>query len=79
MFYNFFFFCVSGDIADEIRKDGIPIIVVGIGDGTEIGELDHMAGGMGKAYNAKSFDELIANDFVTKLTHDACQTGRHRI
>merc|ERR1712096_98554 len=62
-----------GDIAEEIRKDGIPIIVIGIGAGTDVTELDHMAGGNGKAYVAKSFDELIAGDFVNKLTHDACQ------
>ena len=48
-----------GDIAEEIRKSGVSILVVGVGSGVDKKELDHMAGGKGKAFTAISFDELI--------------------
>ena len=51
--------------------------MIGIGDGIDPEELDHMAGGKGKAYVAKSFDELIGGDFVTKLAEKTCQTGNY--
>ena len=65
-----------GDIAKEIRKAGIIVIVIGIGDGTTPEELDHMAGGPGKAYIKKSFDDLVAGDFVKNLTDLSCKAGK---
>ena len=64
-----------GEIAEEITDSGITIIVIGIGSGIDSHELDHMAGGPGKAYTAKSFDELIGGEFITKLTSTTCQAG----
>ena len=66
-----------GDVMAEIRKTGVETIVIGIGTGTDADELDHMAGGKGKAYSAKSFDELIGGDFVTKLTQQTCKAGKN--
>ena len=55
------------------------MIVIGIGSGVNIDELDHMAGGKGKAYSAKSFDELIGGEFLTKLTSTTCLAGKKLI
>ena len=68
-----------GDVADEILKSGVQIIVIGIGKvgaGINKEELDHMAGGDGKAYIVKSFDELQDEEFVDKLSEETCKTGR---
>ena len=65
-----------GDIAEEIRKSGITVIVIGVGDGIAHEELDHMAGGAGKAYIAKSFDELIGSEFVKKIAEKSCREGK---
>ena len=43
--------------------------------GTDVEELDHMAGGKGQAFIAKSFDELIGDQFVTQLTDKVCEKG----
>merc|ERR1712168_1768272 len=64
-----------GNIAEEIRQSGVKILVVGVGSGVDLKELDHMAGGKGKAFTAKSFDELIGKDFVAKLTAKSCDTA----
>ena len=50
--------------------------MIGIGEGIDKHELDHMAGGNGKAFSAKSFDELIGGDFVTKLVAQTCEAGK---
>ncbi len=62
-----------GIIAEELRNSGIMVIVIGIGGGTTPEELDHMAGGDGKAYLPKSFDELLSHEFVTKVADVACK------
>lgn len=64
-----------GDIADELRKDGINLLVIGIGKGVNVTELDHMAGGDGKAFTAASFDELIGIDFLKKIKSTSCESG----
>ena len=64
-----------GEIADELRKDGINILVVGIGQGINRTELVHIAGGDANAYSAASFDELIGGDFVSKIKDDSCKAG----
>ena len=65
-----------GDVADVLRKDGINIIVVGIGQGINTTELVHIAGGADNAYSAASFDELIGSDFVNKIKESGCEAGR---
>lgn len=64
-----------GDVADELRKDGINIIVIGVGKGVNNTELAHIAGGSGNAYSAASFDELIASDFVKEVKTKSCSEG----
>ena len=53
--------------------------MVGIGSGINAEELDHMAGGAGKAYTAKSFDELTGASFTSKLTEASCKVGKGNI
>ena len=65
-----------GKISEELRKAGIELIVLGIGKGVDKEELDHMAGGKGKAYSAASLDDLNNGDFVSKLTSQSCEAGR---
>ena len=64
------------DITDELRKSGIIVIVIGVGHGIHLKELDLMAGGAGKAHTAKSFDELIGSDFVNKIGKESCGKGK---
>jgi len=59
-------------IMKEIRKSGVETVVIGIGRGTNPRELDHMAGGRGKAFIAGSFDELTGAEFVTKMIQETC-------
>ena len=66
---------VPGDVADELRRSGISIIVVGIGSGTNQAELNHMAGGADNAFSAASFHELIGGEFIKKLTEKSCEIG----
>ena len=65
-----------GDVADELRKDGINIIVVGIGQGVNTTELVHIAGDANNAYSATSFEELIGSDFVNKIKQSGCKAGK---
>ena len=51
--------------------------MIGFGDGINPEKLDRIAGGTGKAYIAKSSDELIGSEFVTMLTKKTCETGDH--
>ena len=67
-----------GDIADELRKDGVSVIVVGIGRGVKQTELDHMAGSKDNSFSAASFDELIGGDFIKQLTEKSCEVGKKR-
>ena len=64
-----------GDIADELRKSGITVIVVGIGSGTDPKELAHMAGGADNAFSAASFDELVSGEFHKQLQKKTCDAG----
>ena len=64
-----------GDIAEELRADGINILVVGIGQGVNETELAHISGDPKNVYSASSFDELIANDFVASIKRGSCEQG----
>ena len=59
-----------------MRKDGVNILVVGIGQGVNTTELAHIGGGDGNVYSAASFDELIGSDFVNKIKDDSCEAGK---
>ena len=65
-----------GDVAEELRKDGINILVVGVGQGVNATELEHIAGDSANAYTAASFNELISGDFVTEVRDKGCEAGK---
>ena len=65
-----------GDIADEMRRDGIRILVIGIGGGVNQTELEHLGGGKANTFSAASFDELISEEFIHKVTDKNCELGK---
>ena len=62
-------------IANELRYDGITVLVVGIGKGINPGELGKIAGGADKAFTASSFTDLTHGDFVANVTDTSCVAG----
>ena len=64
-----------GDIANELRADGVVIIVIGIGSGIEANELAQMAGGKDNAFDVESFDELVSGKFINMVTNKSCEEG----
>ena len=62
-------------IADEIRRSGIAVILVGIGAGVNQVELDKIAGGPENAFSAASFDELVGGTFIQEFSEKACKEG----
>ena len=62
-------------IADEMRKKGVRVLVVGIGDEVDKGELSRLGGGMGNVFTASSFDELVSSNFVNDVTETSCIVG----
>ena len=64
-----------GRIAEELRAAGIQLIVVGIGKGVSINELDKIAGGDGKAFVAQTFDQLNSRSFATRVKVATCKAG----
>ena len=65
------------DIADELRADGITVIVVGVGADVDPQELNFIAGGDDKTFTVSSFDQLINSDFTEKLTSATCDVGMY--
>ena len=63
------------DIADELRADGINILVVGIGHEINQTELTQIAGYPQNMYSASRFDEAIRNDFTSSFKKIACGKG----
>ena len=64
-----------GDIADELRKEGIRVLVVGIGSGVNQTELINLGGGKKNTFSAASFEELLSGEFVNKVTKTSCAVG----
>ena len=62
-------------VADELRYDGITVLVVGIGKGINALELGKIAGGSDKTFTAASFTDLMAVDFVANVTDTSCVAG----
>lgn len=58
--------------AEELRKAGVYLVVIGIGDEINLEELKNMAGDTGKYYTAASFDELISYAFIRNVTTSSC-------
>ena len=68
-----------GDIADELRKTGVTLLVVGIGSHTNTTELSHIAGGPGKTFSAASFDELTSARFIGNIADKSCEVGKYEL
>ena len=62
-------------IADELRKYGVTILAVGIGNGTNSTELIRLAGSADNAFTASSFDDLIGGEILRQLTEKSCEIG----
>ena len=65
-----------GIIADEIRRMGIKLTVIGIGDRVDGKELLHMAGDASNVYRAKSFDQLTSSSFIESVSKSSCQQSK---
>ena len=55
-------------IAGELRKSGIDILAVAIGDGTDQTELNHIAGCSINTFASKSSDDMLGDNFIAKVT-----------
>ena len=62
-------------IAEELRRSGITLLVVGIGSATKEAELNRIAGSPDKVFSAESFDKLMEEEFITGLTGTYCTFG----
>ena len=63
------------EIADELRADGIDILVVGVGSHIKKTELIQIAGNKQNMYIPTNFDELIASNFMSLIKKDTCEKG----
>ena len=62
-------------VAEDIRRTGITVLVIGVGRGINRRELDSIAGGPNKAFTADSFDILIGQDFERRVLGTICVTA----
>lgn len=60
-------------IAEEVRKSGVNLIVVGMGSGVNPKELSQLAGGDDKAFTATSFDQLFTDSFLKSVQEKTCE------
>lgn len=67
-----------GDIAEELHKAGIRILVIGIGSGINATELKHIAHDQNNLYISPSFEHLIGNEFIEKLKKDVCKISEYQ-
>lgn len=58
--------------AEELRKTGIYLVVIGIGKNVIVEELKHIAGDSGKYFTAGSFDDLISPEFIKNVSVSTC-------
>ena len=66
-----------GVVAQEIRDEGIKLIVVGMGNGTKESQLINIGGTAENVFSADTFDDLIADQFIENVTKIACQLGKY--
>ena len=64
-----------GDIAEELRADGINILAVGIGQGVDKTELREIAGNLQSVYISDNFDKIIGPDFISVIANTICEAG----
>lgn len=59
-------------IAEELRKAGIELIVVGIGSGVNSAELREIAGGANKVFRDYTFNRLLSTIFIQSISTQVC-------
>ena len=62
-------------VAEELRQEGIRLLVVGIGKGVNTTELARIGGRKSNVFSASSFDELLTRDFLKDVNSAGCQAG----
>ena len=66
-------------LAKELRDDGIKLIVIGIGKGTKLDELERIAGASSNVYLAKDFNELMSSVFVQNIAKAGCKKSKRML
>lgn len=61
--------------ADLLRKDGVTIIVIGIGPSVDEIELADIAGKLDNLILASSFDDLLSGPILAKLLQKTCSSA----
>lgn len=64
-------------IAEELRNEGIALIVVGMGGGISHNELKKIAGSEDNVFIATSFNLLLSEKFIKVVRDKACK-GKYR-
>lgn len=62
-------------ISDEIRKLGVNLFVIGIGNTVRVRELNLIAENPEKVYLASHFNELQSNPLVKRVSEDICKAS----
>ena len=64
-----------GEIADELRKEGILIVAVGIGREVNYHELTHIGGSPNNTFIAPTFSELLGSNIMEHVKDSSCPKG----
>lgn len=65
-------------ISEAIRRTGVDVVVIGIGNGVNPTELSNLAGGS-NWYRADNFDVLKSDRFIQKIKRAGCDLGKKLI
>lgn len=65
-----------GKVAKTLRENDISIVTIGIGQGVNVDELEHIAGDKSRVYQADDFDKLIEGGFINNILQKSCETGK---
>ena len=63
-------------ISEELRNEGINLLVVGMGQDTNVTELIKIAGGTENVFNKISFADLLENQFINDIRETSCKIGK---
>lgn len=63
-------------IADEMRRHGVTVLVVGVGSGINPSELTRLGGSYENTFTASSFHELVGGDILKQLTDKSTEIGK---
>lgn len=63
-------------IAEQLRIEGVELLVIGIGEQADEVDLERLAGPNDNYRKAADFKELASIEFATKMTTKLCETGK---